>query len=370
MAALLLLALLPAALGAGLIDHPIAAGAAVYLDSEEWTASAPGVGTIRATVPGDLITDLQLSGLIGDPLYELNWKNYSLWDSNVWTFSTPFTLSASALAGIAAKTSDTLLVFDGVKMSASIAINGVAVGKTTNQFLRYTFSLAAAAASGVALASTNTLAVSFDAQDQTTEGRFMACSGGWDWAPYSSTYSQGWGANGPVATRTFSKGIWRSVYLTTVSTAAITHLVPQVYYLGAFPTAPLTDAANGGFSVKVIVHFWAPAPVSGTLAVAGAWPGAAAAQAVSLPAGDSNVTLQLAAPAGSVSLWWPAGLGQHPLYSVNATFTPSTQPSPPAPAPFAERRIGFRYVRACPQGGCAAALFSMLHLALPIPFMP
>ena len=53
----------------------------------------------------------------------------------------------------------------------------------------------------------------------------MSCTGGWDWAPYSQT-SQG-GAN------TFSKGIWKSVYLATVGTAAITHVVPQIKYLGA-----------------------------------------------------------------------------------------------------------------------------------------
>ena len=173
----------PVALGAGgLVDHPIASGSApVYLDSEEWVASSPGFGDIRANVPGDLISDLQVAGLMGDPLYELNWRtNVSLWDAHVWTFSRSFDLSAEALDGINAGTSDTLLVFDGVKMSSTIAINGVSIGGTTNQFLRYTFSLASAVHEGVALhASGNVLSVSFDSALQTTEGRFMACSGGW-----------------------------------------------------------------------------------------------------------------------------------------------------------------------------------------------
>jgi beta-mannosidase len=157
--------------------------------------------------------------------------------------------------------------------------------------------------------------------------------------------SMGWGQSGPVATRSFSKGIWRSVYTVAVAAraAAITHLVPQVYYDGAFPTSPLTDATHGGFTVKVRVHLWAPAAVSGSVAVAGAWPGAAAAQAVSLPAGDSNVTLTLAAPPGSVSLWWPVGLGAQALYAVNASFVPSGAAPAPAP-PATERRIGFKFV--------------------------
>lgn len=56
------------------------------------------------------------------------------------------------------------------------------------------------------------------------EGRFMACTGGWDWAPYSDTYDQ-------HHAHTFSRGIWKSVYLTTVPSggAAMTHVVPHVY---------------------------------------------------------------------------------------------------------------------------------------------
>ena len=169
----------------------------------------------------------------------------------------------------------------------------------------------------------------------------MACSGGWDWAPYSDSYSQGWGDKGPVATRSFTKGIWRSVYTTTVASAAITHLVPQVFYNGAYPTTPLTDASNGGFTVSVRVHLWAPKALTGVLAIAGGWAGATASAQVTLPAGDSNTTLTLTAPAGSVSLWWPAGLGDHPLYPVNATFTPAAAPAAPVTT---ERRIGFRYV--------------------------
>lgn len=139
-----------------------------YSRRQEWIASAPGVGSIRASVPGDLITDLEAAGLIGDPLYELNWQNASLWDSHVWTYATTFTLTPAAAA------STLLLVLDGVKMSAHVSLNGVAVGHTTDQYLRYTFPVA-----GVAVAGPNTLTVSFDSADQSTEGRWMACTGGW-----------------------------------------------------------------------------------------------------------------------------------------------------------------------------------------------
>ena len=170
---LLLLATAPIARAAGLVDDPISGASVAFLDSETWTADAPGVGVIRATVPGDLITDLQTAGLIGDPLYELNWLNSSIWDAHVWTFRRSFALSPLPPGG------DVLLTFDGVKMSSTISINGVTVGKTTNQFLRYSFSLADAVARGVVLRAVNDLAVAFDSADQTTEGRWMACTGGW-----------------------------------------------------------------------------------------------------------------------------------------------------------------------------------------------
>ena len=65
-------------------DHPIAAtGTPNYLDGGVWTASTqhpvgadyhddqpPGLNlTVTATVPGDLLTDLQRAGVIADPWY-------------------------------------------------------------------------------------------------------------------------------------------------------------------------------------------------------------------------------------------------------------------------------------------------------------
>lgn len=93
------------AAGYGLIDHPIAGdGAPQYLDGKDWTASSPTVGTsglsIPASVPGDLITDI--SNAMGfDPIFERNWKNASIWDQNVWTYTKKFTASQSMLKAVA-----------------------------------------------------------------------------------------------------------------------------------------------------------------------------------------------------------------------------------------------------------------------------
>ena len=51
----------------------------------------------------------------------------------------------------------------------------------------------------------NTLEIVFD-RSISTHGRFMACSGGWDWAPYSNLRSG-------EGHQMFTRGIWKSVYV-------------------------------------------------------------------------------------------------------------------------------------------------------------
>ena len=91
-----------------------------------------------------------------------------------------------------------LLVFDGVKMGASIYVNKVLLGQTSDQFLRYTFPLTKAILqTGVmstpddtttSISSTHTLTVEFS-PNIDCDGRWMGCSGGWDWV---------WSKNRPV----------------------------------------------------------------------------------------------------------------------------------------------------------------------------
>lgn len=126
---------------------------------------------------------------------------------------------------------------------------------------------------------------------------------------------------------------------TASGSVALAHVVPHVYYNGSYPLEPLTDASVGLFTVVVTVYFVAPAAASGVLHVSGAWAGASVSQPVSLPSGSSSVAVALLAPPGSVSLWWPNGLGAHPLYNVTVAFTPTAPPSAPVSA---TRAIGFR----------------------------
>ena len=223
---------------------------------------------VPATVPGDLVTDLQRAGVVGNPLFNTNFQNSTAWSGGTWTFSKVFALPAQMQGpGVSV-----LLVFDGIKMGATVMVNGHMLGNTTNQHRRWVYPLGSAV---LGEAASHTVTVVFD-HAITTEGRYMDCSGGWDWAPYSFMRD----ADGNPA---FTRGIWKGVYLAGFETAsaAITYVVPQVRYTGGdYPTTPLQDG-KAPFAVDTKVFLHAADNVTGTVVVRGEW-GAEKQQPVTL----------------------------------------------------------------------------------------
>jgi len=307
------------------------------VSNSQWGISVP------ASVPGDLVTDLQRAGVIGDPFYELGWLNTTtpghqgapLWDSGIWNYSLTFPLTLSYPAG-----TTFYLVFDGVKMAADIMLNGVYIGFVMDQFLRYTFMLPP----GILLAAGNELSLAFGTSrdPRNAEGRFSGASGGWDWGPYTNTATTGTQVGGGPQF-TFSKGLWRDVYIAALApnTGAIEHLAPYVHYLGAYPVSPLTDAQSGPWRVNVRVQMRGEG--SGTLTVSGAWDATGTNSThVTLAGhgGNSTVaTVSLTVPQGKVSLWWPNELGPQPLYAISASWRPDLAPTLVSSS---SRNLGFR----------------------------
>jgi beta-galactosidase/beta-glucuronidase len=160
-----------------------------------------------------LVTDLQHAGVIGDPLYERNFKSLA-WERQ-WQYALSFS-TAAALAPAAGGAR--WLVLDSVKMGAWVWLNGVYLGAVQDQFLRFTFDVSALLkAPG---AGPNLLQITFALSNHSLndQARHMACSGRWDWAAETSTYTS-------VGSHTFSKGIVRSVYLVAVGAAAVEQLL-------------------------------------------------------------------------------------------------------------------------------------------------
>lgn len=211
-------------------------------------------------------------------------------------------------------------------MGATVRVNGHILGVVTDQFLRYSFTLDPAEVNLVRGSGANRLDVTFGLDDVAEDGRFMACTGGWDWAPYSYTTSNS-SANTTGPANTLSKGLWKSVYLIEVprGSVAITHVTPHTAYQGAYPTSRLTDGEHGGFVVNVTIHVWVPMGAAvGSLTVTGEWDNESAVASsgkIVLSEGTNTVSLKLTATAKQIQLWWPRGVGAQPLYNVTVKWT-------------------------------------------------
>jgi beta-mannosidase len=340
----LLLLLLPVARAAGLVDDPILGdgNAAQYLDGEAWTATgsltpSSDPVTVGALVPGDLLTDLQRAGLIADPLYELTFQGTE-WDSSPWSYSTTFDVDPHILVVLQSSGGSAALVFDSVKMGADIYLNGNLLGVARDQFLRYVFPVSLDSPNSTITPANNNLTVLFhvSADASNDEGRWQACSGAWDWAPYGTTFA-------PGGSHTFSKGLVKSVYLVPLPGpgALVTHIVPRVTYTGPYPTSPLADGAADPFNVTVDVVLVARQAGTGTLTVTGGWaPASPVVVPVSWSSAAAETVVSVALPqAVAVQLWWPRGLGGQALYPVTVTLAPSAPGTSPATG---SRRVGFR----------------------------
>jgi beta-mannosidase len=344
-AAVLVLASTAGAPEPTLVEHPIASGVeAQYLDGK-WSATNFGgpsaaAGPVAASVPGDILTDLQRVGRTPDPYFNSTWKQpefVAAWNEGVWTYSTSFD---SAVLSDAAGVEHHLLVFDGIRMGAMIKLNGHPLGNATDQFLRYVFEVGPMLKPAGAQ---NILTVVFGADHR------LNCAGRWtrsnqiDWAPVMSTTEKCAPSPGPkhhAVRDTFGFGIWKSVYLLPVPSAAITQLISHTYYAGGHPTSILSDSNHSGFDVNVTAEFIYAS--NGKLTVIGNWPGAAAVSA-RVSAGSSHATVSLpAAQTLQARLWHPNGHGEQVRYNLSATFIPDA-PAGATPV-VASRMIGFRHI--------------------------
>jgi len=163
-------------------DAPPAGGAPPqYLDGEDWlVTSADGRVETAGYVPGDLLTDLQLGGLMGDPIYDQNWLAWQYagaaappWDAQNFTYTKTFDADAALLAPGTA----VALTFDGVKMAADVVLNGAPLGLANDMFLRTAFDVTALL-KPVGNVLTVTFTTSADVRNEA--GRWPACSGGWE----------------------------------------------------------------------------------------------------------------------------------------------------------------------------------------------
>jgi hypothetical protein len=176
---------LPGPMPLSLRDHAIASGVVpTYLDGR-WVATNPAStpNPVPAMVPGDIMTDLQRAGLQPDPYFNSTWQEPSFiagWNTGLWVYTKQFTSQLQEPSA-----SDQLLVFEGIRMGAMIALNGHFLGNATNQFQRYSFPVSSLLKNA---GEENFLSVTFGMELNIDCGGRYTYSSEIDWAPTMLTH--------------------------------------------------------------------------------------------------------------------------------------------------------------------------------------
>jgi beta-mannosidase len=255
-----------------------------------------------AVVPGCVHTDLLNNKLIDDPFWRDNEKKQQWIGKTDWEYTTTFNVTPETL-----QREKLELVFEGLDTYANVFLNGTALLNTDNMFRTWR-----ADAKPLLKSGPNTLHIRFrspineilpimakmdyelpagnDQGEKTSpHTRKAPYQYGWDWGP-----------------RFVTSGIWRPVYLEAWNGARIAdlHLLPkQVTEQAANMSAQVDVVATADTSAQFIVENLNNKSV-------------VAKREVTLNQGSNHFALDFVVR--NPALWWPNGLGAHPLYTFKA----------------------------------------------------
>jgi beta-mannosidase len=285
-----------------------------------WQVSAAGESdTIAATVPGCIHTDLLAAKKIPDPFYRDNESRVQWVSRRNWIYRRSFDVTPAVLTR-----QHVLLRCEGLDTLATIRLNDRQVARTDNMFRTYELDVKKLLKPGA-----NAIEIRFDSVLPVIEGkeaqrklptwaypgaayvRKEPCNFGWDWGPTLVTC-----------------GIWRPIGLVAFDTARIDDVAIR------------QDHGTKG-QVKLEVALAAaplPCPVlKAAISVSlGSQQVAAAEGNLENGRGDFNLTIT------KPQLWWPAGMGPQPLYTVKVELSDAAG----RVLDTSTKRIGLRTLRA------------------------
>jgi beta-mannosidase len=255
-----------------------------------------------ATVPGCVHTDLLNNKVIDDPFYRDNEKKQQWIGKTDWEYQTTFNVAPEILAR------DNIdLVFEGLDTYANVLLNDQALLNADNMFRTWRADCKRLLRPGA-----NTIRIRFrspinEVLPLMAKLNYQLPAGndqGEKTSPYTrkAPYQFGWDW-GP---RFVTSGIWRPVYLEAWDKARMNdlHILPrQITGAAANLTAGIEVVADSKASATIIVDNLTDKSI-------------AAKRVVTLAPGSNRFAFEFAIP--HPSLWWPNGLGAHPLYAFRA----------------------------------------------------
>ncbi len=289
----------------------------------KWTLDIPDSDfkAVPANVPGSVYHDLLTAELIPDPFYRANENEALKLMEHDFVYSRTFQIDqvdAGLLSGEAV-----LLHCDGLDTLAEIFINGEKAGKADNMHRTWEFDVKSLLKEGE-----NSITVRFssptkfireayeqgpaDGSSDAMKGfpllRKAHCMFGWDWGP-----------------RLPDAGIWRDICIISVEKARIGDVyVKQRHEKGRVFVTVRTNTVILDKDAPLKLHIERPDPEGGVLT--------REASVEEVP------EIEIENP----QLWWVAGYGEQPLYTVSVTLLSDERPLDKW-----EKRIGLRTLTVC-----------------------
>ena len=251
----------------------------------------------KASVPGQVHLDLLNSGEIEDPFYRDNESRLQWIGENDWEYSRGFTVPDGFL-----NMKKVLLRCEGLDTLATIKINGRVLGKTDNMFRTWEFDVKEFLKPGK-----NFINVFFESTipyiNKKIKQRFLPswsgkreiegraylrkepCNYGWDWGPILITC-----------------GIWRNIQIIGFDAVRIDNVLIKQYHHG-----------KKSVDLEVIVEIEKAARKKLNAEISLLYEGKVIAKSEEVFNG-SRLKTQL--KVNQPKLWWPAGMGDQPLYQV------------------------------------------------------
>ncbi len=290
-------------------------GAGWTLSDEQKTLS------LAAIVPGSTYADLLRAGKIPDPFYGDNIAKVQWVAEKAWDYERSFEASEALLAKPHVD-----LSCEGLDTLATIFLNGQQVGRADNMFRRWTFDIKPYLRQGA-----NQLRIRFDPlapyvaqQRQSYKQRFnVDLENPRSWVR-KGPYMWGWDWCQPLVTQ----GIWRGI--------GVGGFDARIGDLGVLQE----HRPDGSVRLQIrttVLGDTAGASVNAQVALAGQVVAEARGPVVG---GAVNLEAVVRKP----QLWWPAGMGGQPLYTVTVHLTDGKGQGIEA----ARRRIGLRTVEVVP----------------------
>jgi beta-mannosidase len=280
-------------------------------------AEAGSKDCIAATVPGCIHTDLLTAKKISDPFWRDNEARLQWISDKTWVYQRQFFVAPALLAR-----ERVLLRCEGLDTLATITLNGAELARTDNMFRTWEFDAKKLLKSGA-----NTIEIKFEpvlpfirakekerklptwAYPGAAYIRKEPCNFGWDWGPTLITC-----------------GIWKKISLVAFDTARLD---------GVLILQDHKQAGQVGLEIQVTADGSAPVAQVQVVTPSGEILGP---EKATLAAGKGSAKITVGKP----QLWWPAGMGAQPLYTVKVTLFDARGKSLDNTA----KRIGLRTLQA------------------------